>query len=195
MHQVAKIDGDKISGLLMDKAELSLGVNGEAGVISVVPQLGGGQGFQHRGVGEITPLPQLPRHHLPLERQLEGIIDMLPLASAAPTEVRAAGRYPVGRFTEELYCLPHKIALPAPRHYHSFLAGDAISGEYHFTIVPSQGVTLRRDVGKDYPQPPLCNHLFDLVVMLQKASIQPLDFLVLGAVLQKHDLCRSSVAL
>ncbi|MBA7484477.1 hypothetical protein ES707_20004 [subsurface metagenome] len=148
VHQIAEIDGDKITGMLMDKAELPLGVNGEAGVISVMPRLGSGQGSQHRGIGEIAPLPQLPCHHLPLERQLKGIIDMLPLTAAALTEVRAAGLYPVGRFTEELHHLPHNIALPPLRQHDGFLAGDAIGGEHHFPIVPGQGITLRRDIGK-----------------------------------------------
>ena len=106
MHQVAEIDGDKSAALPMNKAELTLGINGESGVIAVVPGLGGGQGSQHRGVGETTSLPQLPLYHLPLERQLKGIIYMLPLAAAALTEVLAAGCYPVGRFPEERHHLP-----------------------------------------------------------------------------------------
>jgi hypothetical protein len=36
--------------------------------------------------------------------------------------------------------------------YYGFLARDTVSGEYHITVVPGQGVTLRRDVGKGYPQ-------------------------------------------
>jgi hypothetical protein len=45
------------------------------------------------------------------------------------------------------------MALTPSCQYDGFLAGDTVSGEYHITIVPSQGVTLRRDVGKGYPQP------------------------------------------
>jgi hypothetical protein len=83
---------------------------------------------------------------------LKGIIDVLPLAAGALTVVRAAWRYAVGRFTEELYHLSQHMAFTPPCQYDGFLAGDAVSGEYHITVVPGQGVTLWCDVGKGYPE-------------------------------------------
>jgi hypothetical protein len=83
---------------------------------------------------------------------LKGIIDVLPLAAGAVTVVRAAWRYAVGRLTQKLYHLSHHMALTLSYEYDGFLAWDPVSGEYHITIMPSQGVTLRRDIGEGYPQ-------------------------------------------
>jgi hypothetical protein len=76
---------------------------------------------------------------------------MLPLAAGALTVVRASWSYAVRRFTEELYYLSHHMTLTLSNQYDGFLVGDTVGGEYHITVVPSQGVTLRRDIGKDYP--------------------------------------------
>jgi hypothetical protein len=43
------------------------------------------------------------------------------------------------------------MALIPSCQYNGFLAGDPIGSEYHIAIVPSQGVTLRRNIGKGYP--------------------------------------------
>jgi len=44
------------------------------------------------------------------------------------------------------------MALTPSYQYDGFLAWDTVSSEYHITILPGQGITLRCDVGKGYPQ-------------------------------------------
>jgi hypothetical protein len=151
---MAAFDSDKITPLAVDEAEAAITIDGETGVVAVVPGFNGGQGGAQGRGSEAAVLPQLAAHRVAFELELIAVVDVLPLASGAPAEVRAAQLDAVWRLYEHLHDLPVKhITSPAPHIDDGFLAGDHSGDENRLVILASHGIAMRRNIDKSQRQP------------------------------------------
>ena len=88
VQEQALIQRDDTMGAAADKAQAPFFIDSEARMVAVAERRGRGEGRLHRRVRKLADAAELIQHHLPLEIELAGIGDVLPLTAAALSVVR-----------------------------------------------------------------------------------------------------------
>jgi len=119
----------------------------EPDVIAIAPRVLGGESRRDGRVFKATDPPQLLAHDMLLEGELAGIGDVLPLTTAADTEVRTKGLDAIGRGI---------VDFDDPAHYHTRAAAQQLDGhsfagypvlsENRARTVAGQRASLERDI-------------------------------------------------
>jgi hypothetical protein len=88
---LAVVDAEEAMGTAADEADLAAGLGGEADVVTVTPGVIGAESGRDGRVLEVADAPKLVTDDVPLEFELVGVVDVLPLAAAAFAEVATGG--------------------------------------------------------------------------------------------------------